>query len=48
MDGKRHCEPEPYYLYSSADEELRCQWELVSYHDIKEEGEDVIAIYIRK
>ena len=48
MDGKRHCDPEPYYLHSSADEKLRSQWELISYHDIKGEGEDLIAVYIRR
>ena len=48
VDGKRSCDPEPYYLHSFADEELRRQWELVAFHDIKGEGEDVIAIYIRR
>ena len=48
MDGKRHCDPEPYYLHLSADADLRRQWELVAYHDIKGEGEDLIAVYIRR
>ena len=48
VDGKRHCDPEPFYLDSAADEELRKQWKLVASHDIKGEGEDAIAIYIRK
>ena len=48
VDGKRHCDPEPYYLHTSADDELRRQWDLVAYHDIKGEGEDLIAIYIRR
>ena len=47
MDGKRHCDPEPFYLESAADEELRKQWKLVAKHDIKGEGEDAIAIYMR-
>jgi len=48
VDGKRHCDPEPYYLHTTADDELRRQWDLVAYHDIKGEGEDLIAIYIRR
>ena len=47
VDGKRHCDPEPFYLESAADEELRKQWKLVAKHDIKGEGEDAIAIYMR-
>ena len=42
VDGRRHCDPEPFDLEGSSN------WEVRSWHDIREAGQDVVAVYVRK
>lgn len=44
VDNKRHCDPEPDYL---AKFDNGTKWRLVSEHDIRNEGEDLVAVYSR-
>ena len=44
VDNKRHCDPEPGYL---AKLENGTRWKLVAKHDIRHEGEDLVAFYTR-
>lgn len=44
IDGEKHCDPEPGYL----EKNLGHVWRLQAVHDIRDEGTDLIAIYVRR
>ena len=43
VDGQRHCDPEPYFLRDFNDS----RWRLTATHDIRGEGRDHVAVYLR-
>lgn len=44
VDGEKHCDPEPGYL----EKNLGHVWKLLAVHDIRNEGTDLVAVYVRK
>ena len=43
-NGKRHCDPEPMFLNENP-EGVTTRWLFVATHDVRNEGEDMVAIY---
>ena len=46
INGRRHCDPEPMFLKENPQSLGENQkWRLVATHDVRAEGEDMVAIY---
>ena len=46
VDGRRHCAPEPYFLRD--DEKEGKNWKLIANHDVRDAGQDHVAVYFRE
>ena len=46
VNGAKHCDPEPLFLDSNP-KEIPSKWTLVATHNVRDEGEDSVAIYQR-
>ena len=43
IDGRRHCDPEPFYLQETKSE----TWKIMAVHDIRNAGQDNVVVYER-